>query len=277
MEAERIDKLKSISHEVQKDILRMVGLAKSGPFEMSMSAAKLLVYLYWDELLLSPQTPERNDRDRVVMNIPEAVPALYAVLARRGYFEREHLWHYRRLGSMLQALPDFRRTPGIDAPCVTVQPALALASSLAAALKKGPDSPRVIFITSDKAFLSKEFKDEAARTSKPACSGLIMIIVTKDTSCGLNGPELGGYAEYLKRSGWYTSCANSEDIASLEKAFAGFEQMDGAPKALFVSASAALGISVTDTGNTNIPHALSLGELDKALEELEVQSHEKEQ
>ena len=101
MDDKRIEELKSIAAEVRKDILRMVGLARSGPFETSISAADLLVYLYWEELLLVPAEPRREDRDRFVTDIPAAVPALYAVLARRGFFEREHLWHYRRLGAML--------------------------------------------------------------------------------------------------------------------------------------------------------------------------------
>ena len=125
MDNKRIEELKSIAAEVRKDVLRMVGLARSGPFETSISAAGLLVYLYWEELLLIPSEPSRRDRDRFITDIPAAIPALYAVLARRGFFEREHLWHYRRLGAMLQALPDFKRTPGIDAPCLTVQPAVA--------------------------------------------------------------------------------------------------------------------------------------------------------
>lgn len=271
MDAVRIEELKRISQEVQKDILRMVGLAKSGPFEMSMSAAKLLVYLYWEELLLSPEAPRRSDRDRVVLDIPEAVPALYAVLARRGFFEREHLWHYRRLGSMLQALPDLRRTPGIDAPCGTVQPALSMASALASALKKGESSPRVIFITSEKSFLSKEFRDEALRAGKHAPAQLIMIAVTKNP-----GPKaFGTYSEFLGRAGWQTAAANSDDAGSLEYAFNSFETGLAEPKALFVNASPETGISVSDSASANAPHALSLGELDKALEELEVKSHEK--
>ncbi len=72
-----------------------------------------------EEMLLLAHTPKRNDRDRFILGTEDGVPALYSILARRGYYGREELWNYRRLGAMLQALPDFRRTPGIDAPCVT--------------------------------------------------------------------------------------------------------------------------------------------------------------
>ena len=120
MDDKRIEELKNISAEVRKDVLRMVGMARSGPYETPLAIASLLVYLYWEELALIPSEPRREDRDRFVLGMPRAVPALYAALARRGFFEREHLWHYRRLGAMLQALPDFRRIPGLDAPCLTV-------------------------------------------------------------------------------------------------------------------------------------------------------------
>ena len=47
MDEKRAEELRAFSSEVQKDILRMVGVARSGPFEISMTTADLLVYLYW--------------------------------------------------------------------------------------------------------------------------------------------------------------------------------------------------------------------------------------
>ncbi len=275
MDAERTEELKRVSQEVRKDILRMVSLAGSGPFEISMSAARLLVFLYWEELLVTPESPTRDDRDRVILNIPEAVPALYAILAKRGFFEREHLWHYRRLGAMLQALPDLRRTPGIDAPCVSVEPALAMADALASSLNKGPDSPRVVFITSDAAFRSDDFKEEIIRAGAEACPGLIMIVLVRLAVTKESRYELLGQTALFRNAGWLAATADCEDFTSLEKAFEDFALAANVPKVLFAAVSHELGLSVSDSGSSNTPHALSLGDLDKALEELEVKSDEK--
>ncbi|MEG1602435.1 MAG: hypothetical protein RR340_02350 [Cloacibacillus sp.] len=271
MDNKRIEELKFIAQEVQKDVLRMVGLARSGPFETSMAAANLLVYLYWEELLLVPETPRREDRDRFVMDLPAAVPALYAVLARRGYFEREHLWHYRRLGAMLQALPDYRRTPGIDAPCVTAEPALAMASALAGALRRGADSPRVVIMTDESAFPSKVFAEELRFAGRAFASNLIMIALSRKADAGSRCEN----EKLLGSCGWQTRTANSEDWLSLEAAFSSFDYSAAAPKALLVFANAELGLFVTDAAKRSPAHVLSMGELDQALEELEVKSNER--
>ena len=185
MDDKRIEELKNISAEVRKDVLRMVGMARSGPYETPLAIASLLVYLYWEELALIPSEPRREDRDRFVLGMPRAVPALYAALARRGFFEREHLWHYRRLGAMLQALPDFRRIPGLDAPCLTVQPSLATAAALAEGLARRSFRPRVVFLVSERAFRSEEFAEEAARVAGEPLPNLFMIVRVKG---GLRAP-----------------------------------------------------------------------------------------
>ena len=71
MDERRIEELKYISSEVRKDILRMVGMARSGPYETPLATASLLVYLYWEELVLIPAEPRRDDRDRFVLGMPE--------------------------------------------------------------------------------------------------------------------------------------------------------------------------------------------------------------
>lgn len=263
MDNTRIEELKSITSEVRKDILRMVGMARSGPYETPLAAAGLLVYLYWEELVLIPSEPERGDRDRFVLGMPEAVPALYAALARRGFFEREHLWHYRRLGAMLQAHPDFRRIPGMDAPCLTVQPSLAMAASLARELASRRFRPRVAFVVSDEALRSDEFAEEARRAAKLDIPNLFMIIL-----CG------GDMDACALPEGWETRRAAGGDFAALEGACGSFDFSRGAPKALAVRADGGFAISSIGAGRQGEPHSLSLGELDMALEELEVRSSE---
>ena len=263
MDERRIEELKYISSEVRKDVLRMVGMARSGPYETPLATASLLVYLYWEELVLIPAEPRRDDRDRFVLGMPEAVPALYAALARRGFFEREHLWHYRRLGAMLQAHPDFRRIPGMDAPCFTVQPSLSAAAALAGELSRRSFKPRVAFLVSENAFCSDEFAEEAARAAEEPIPNLFMIVVSKQN----------GVSGISACSGWDVRGAVADDFDSLESACASLDFSSGAPKALFVSARGG-GIPRFGLEPEDGAHSLSLGELDQALEELEVRSDE---
>lgn len=267
MEESKLEKLKNISAEIRKDILRMAGVARSGPLRASLSTANLLVYLYWEEMLFVPEEPQREDRDRFMTDIPGAVPALYAVLARRGFFEREHLWHYKRLGAALQALPDLRRVPGVDAPCAAARPQIAMAGVLARELFYGKNSSRVIFLTEEKNLLCDEFAGDLKRSAGKYTPNLLAAVLqNRDADAGKNVLQ-----ETLVSLGWDVRCAAFSDFVSLEDAFASFDFNSGAPKALIALQP---DDAFTGTNGMASSDSLSMEELDMALEELEEKSIE---
>ena len=79
--------------------------AKSGHPGGSLSAADMFTYLYFKELNVDPQNPDRADRDRFVLSKGHCCPSLYAVLALKGFFEWEELTVLRHVGAMLQGHP----------------------------------------------------------------------------------------------------------------------------------------------------------------------------
>ncbi len=260
MDESKLEKLNNISAEIRKDILRMAGVARSGPLKTSLSTANLLVYLYWEEMLFVPDEPLREDRDRFMTDIPEAVPALYAVLARRGFFEREHLWHYRRLGAALQALPDLRRVPGVDAPCAAVRPQIAMAGVLARELFSANDSSRVIFLTEEDNLFCGEFAEDLKRSAEMFTPNLLVSVLQNSSAAGGDALQ-----KRLVSCGWDVRSVEFSDFASLEDAFASFDFTSGAPKALIAQPDDAF----SGTNCAGSSSSLSMGELDMALEELE--------
>ena len=107
-------KLQKIANEVRKDILTEVFHAKSGHPGGSLSVADILTCLYFEEMNVDPANPAKADRDRLVLSKGHATPALYAVLAERGFFPKEELTTLRALGSRLQGHPNMNDTPGVD-------------------------------------------------------------------------------------------------------------------------------------------------------------------
>ena len=101
------------ANEVRKGIIVGTFHAKSGHPGGSLSAAECIVYLYFNVMNIDPKDPEKPDRDRFVLSKGHAAPALYAVLAERGYFPKEELETLRHFGSRLQGHPCFW-TPGVD-------------------------------------------------------------------------------------------------------------------------------------------------------------------
>ena len=68
----------------------MIGQIGVGHVGGSLSLIEALVYLYYEEMRVRPEEPGWPDRDR--HRIPRAMdPALYTLLAMKGYFDKETL------------------------------------------------------------------------------------------------------------------------------------------------------------------------------------------
>ena len=101
--------LRGLAKSVRKKIIEMIGRAGSGHPGGSLSIVEILVYLYYRELRIDPKHPAREERDRLVLSKGHGAPALYAVLAMKGFFPLSELYTLRSPGSILQGHPDMRR------------------------------------------------------------------------------------------------------------------------------------------------------------------------
>ena len=105
--------LQKIANEVRKGIVTSTHSAKAGHPGGSLSATDILTYLYFEEMNVNPQDEKNPDRDRFVLSKGHAAPALYAVLAQKGFFPVEDLTTLRHIGSYLQGHPCLG-IPGVD-------------------------------------------------------------------------------------------------------------------------------------------------------------------
>lgn len=85
------DKLVLISKEVRKNIIEMLYESKSGHPGGSLSCADILTYLYFEKMKVNIDNPKEEDRDRFVLSKGHAAPALYSVLAEKGFFDKKEL------------------------------------------------------------------------------------------------------------------------------------------------------------------------------------------
>lgn len=134
---------------LRADIVKMTYLAKSGHPGGSLSCVEMLMALYYNIMKVDPSNPGWEERDRFVLSKGHACPALYAVLADKGYFPREDLWTLRKFHSHLQGHPDMRKTPGVDANTGSLGQGVSIAGGMALAAKHKGESHRVFVITGD--------------------------------------------------------------------------------------------------------------------------------
>ena len=92
----------SKSKDIKKNMIEMIYEAKSGHPGGSLSCADIITYLYYNEMNVNPLDSNNEDRDRFVLSKGHAAPALYSVLAEKGYFEKAELLGLRKIGRILQ-------------------------------------------------------------------------------------------------------------------------------------------------------------------------------
>ena len=142
-------RLEAIARHCRVQIIRMLAHAGSGHPGGSLSVIDILTALYFGRLRYDAKRPDWPDRDRVVLSKGHCVPALYAVMARAGYFPESELTTLRKLGSRLQGHPDRTVLPGIEAATGSLGQGLSISLGLALGLKLSGVSARVYCILGD--------------------------------------------------------------------------------------------------------------------------------
>jgi transketolase len=106
--------LEDKARRVRELVLRAVHHAGAGHIGGPLSAADILVALYFKVLRIDPHQPDWPDRDRFILSKGHSAIGWYATLALRGYFPIEELWTFDAIDSRLQGHPDMTVTPGVD-------------------------------------------------------------------------------------------------------------------------------------------------------------------
>ena len=142
---ERIQK----SNELRADILTMVHNAASGHPGGSLSIVEILMALYYEVANVDPKNPNMENRDRIVLSKGHAAPALYAILAQKGYFPHDDLKGFRQIDSHLQGHPDMTKTPGVDANTGSLGQGVSIAVGMAMAAKYKKEDHKVYAVLGD--------------------------------------------------------------------------------------------------------------------------------
>ena len=141
--------LAEVARKVRCHIVEMVAGAKSGHPGGSLSAAEIVVTLYFDELRVNPEDPHNPDRDRFILSKGHACPVLYSVLAEKGFFPVDELKTFRKINSRLQGHPDMRKTPGVEMSTGSLGQGFSAANGMALAAKLDNKDYRVYVLIGD--------------------------------------------------------------------------------------------------------------------------------
>lgn len=144
-----IQNLKETAKEIRKNIIEQVYSAQSGHPGGALSCADILTVLYFNQMNIEPNKKNDLNRDRFIMSKGHASPALYATLAQRGYFSKEELKSFRKIGGKLQGHPDMKNIPGVDMSSGSLGQGLSVANGMALSSKMDQRGFRVYCLLGD--------------------------------------------------------------------------------------------------------------------------------
>ena len=169
--------LESIALQIRKDIVTMIYKAGSGHPGGSLSAVEIYVALYFKVMRHDPENPGWVDRDRFVASKGHSAPALYATLARVGYFPEKELWNLRKMGCILQGHPCRKKIPGVDMSTGSLGQGLSAACGIAMGLKLDRKSSSYVYaLVGDGEMQSGNIWEAAAAASHYKLDNLIAIL-----------------------------------------------------------------------------------------------------
>ncbi len=137
------------AYKARKHALTGIYNAQSGHPGGSLSIADILAVLYFEVMNVDPKNPKMPDRDRFVLSKGHCAPALYGILAERGFFPAEDVATLRRTDSYMQGHPDMKGIPGIDMSTGSLGQGISAANGMALAGKLAGKDYRVYTVLGD--------------------------------------------------------------------------------------------------------------------------------
>ena len=221
--------------QARLEIVKAMGPGQFHHFGGSLSAADIVVALYYYKLRLRPKQPDWPERDRFVLSKGHAVPALYVCLGMCGFFPREELATLKRLGSTLQGHPDMRKTCGLEANTGSLGMGLSVANGMALAGRVAGLSYRVYVLVGDGECQEGQVW-EAAMTAAHYRLDNMTVIVDRNQLQAMGPTEermrLEPLAEKWRAFGWQTSEIDGHDMGAICRALDEASKVTRRPSAI---------------------------------------------
>ena len=240
--------LEKIANNVRMDILEEVYNAKSGHIGGAFSIADILTVLYFNEMNIDAKIPDSPDRDRLVLSKGHASAALYAVLAEKGYIDKEELKTFRNIDSNLQGHPEMNKVPGVDMTTGSLGQGLSAANGMALSSKLDSRGYRVYCILGDGELQEGQVWEAAMTAEKYQLDNLCVIVDANelqltDSTMNVKGINYNDIEQKFRAFGFQTVVIDGHNIESIIRALTIAEMTKGKPTAIICKTIKGKGVS----------------------------------
>ena len=259
------------ARKIRINALKAIHAAKSGHPGGSLSSADVLATLYFEVLNIDPKDPKKADRDKFVMSKGHAVPALYAALGERGFYEVSEMMSLRQVGSKFQGHPNMHKVPGVEMSTGSLGQGFSAAVGMAIAGKIDSNPGRVYVLAGDGEIQEGIVWEAAMQAAHRKLDNLVAIV-------DLNGLQIDGKVndvkcvspvdEKFKSFGWNVIVVDGHNYEELIAAFETAKKCEDVPTAIVAHTHKGKGVSFMEDNAGWHGKAPSDEELATAIEEL---------
>ena len=220
--------------------------AKAGHPGGSLSCTDMLSALYFNEMNVDPANPRWEDRDRFVLSKGHCAPALYAVLALKGFFPVEDLKLLRSIKGDMSGHPDMHHIPGVDMSTGSLGQGLSAAVGMAIAGKLTGKSYRCYAICGDGEIAEGQIWEASMAAAKWKLDNLCAFV-------DVNGLQIDGATADVMPSepldkkfeafNWNVIKIDGHDYDQIFAALAAAKETKGKPTVILASTVKGKGVS----------------------------------
>lgn len=244
------ENLKSLAREIRIDILECIRSIGVGHIGGCLSIADLLAVLYGKYMNVDPKNPHKEGRDMLVCSKGHAGPAVYSVLAEKGYFEKEELKTLNKGGTKFPSHCDMNKTPGVDMTAGSLGQGFSCAVGMAMASKLKKDGATVYAILGDGESQEGQIWEAAMYAGNRKLDNLIAFtdynkLQLDDYVSAIN--DIYPLAEKWEAFRWNViNVEDGNDIDSIDKAIAEAKKSVDKPTMIILNTIKGKGISAVE-------------------------------
>src|SRR5215469_13276528 len=264
--------LQDTCKRIRREIIEMIGAAKSGHPGGSLSAVEIVVELYFDYMKIDPKNPKWPLRDRFILSKGHAAPVLYAAMAEAGYTPVDQLNTLRKMGSIYQGHPDVRFIPSLEASTGSLGEGLSLGLGLGIAARLDGSPSRTYVMLGDGEIQEGQIWEAAMAGAFHKLDNVVAIVDYNQIQ--LDGfvkdiMEVSPLADKWRAFGWHTLEIDGHNPDAVRAAFVEAAATQGKPTAIVAHTIKGKGVSFMENNPKFHGTAPTPDEVKLALQELQ--------
>lgn len=255
------EQLKEFAKQIRINTVECIGSLGVGHIGGSLSIADVLAVLYGKYMNVNPKEPKMEGRDRLVCSKGHAGPAIYAVLAEKGYFPKSELLTLNQGGTNLPSHCDMNKTIGVDMTAGSLGQGLSAAVGIAIGAKLKNDGATSYAIIGDGESQEGQIWEAAMYAAHAKLDNLI--VFTDYNKLQLDGTiadinDIEPLADKWRAFNWeVVEVEDGNDVVQIDKAIEKVKNIKDKPKMIILHTVKGKGVSFVENAYVG-SHSMSV-------------------